>query len=137
MDPKCYLRIPTPPPPAKARAKIALIHGASTSTPQYHNVASVAAASVTMDTANAFGLAGAVHAVSTAFAGSNSTVPLDQFYWICLACSYTNEEDISRAVFGNTDEGSHVCVICQTTSSSRSSKDVDSEVKDKILDSLK
>ena len=107
------------PPPAKARANIALTtHGASASTPQYHNGASVAAASVTMDAANAFGLAGAVHAVSAASlaAGSNSTVPLDQFYWICRACSYTNEEDISRAVFGNTDEGSRVCVICYITS---------------------
>ena len=110
------------------------MHGASASTPQYHNVASVAAASVTMDAANAFGHAGAAHAISAASAGSNSTVPLDQFYWICCACSYTNEEDISRAVFGNTDEGSHVCVICYT-SSPRSSKDVDSEVKDKPLDS--
>ena len=81
-------------------------------------MASVAAASVTMNAANAFGLAGAAHAVSAASlaAGSNSTFPLDQFYWICCACSYTNEEDISRAVFGNTDEGSHVCVICYTTS---------------------
>jgi len=113
------------------------MHGASASTPQYHNVASVAAVSVTMDAASAFGLAGAVHAVSAvsaASAGSNSTVPLGQFYWICCACSYTHEEDISRAVFGNTDEGSHVCVICYT-SSPRSSKDVDSEVKDKLLDS--
>ena len=126
----------SPPPPAKAKANIALMHGGSASTP--HNVASVAAASVTMDAANAFGLAGAAHAVSAASlaAGSNSTVPLDQFYWICRACSYKNEEDISRAVFGNTDEGTHVCVICYT-SSPRSSKDVDSEVKDKLLDSTK
>ena len=95
------------------------MHGASASTLQYHNGASVAAASVTMDAANAFGLAGAAHAVSAisaVSAVSNSTVPLDQFCWICRACSYTNEEDISRAVFGNTDEGSHVCVICYTTS---------------------
>ena len=105
------------PPPAKARANIALTtHGASASTPQYHNGASVAAASVTMDAAIAFGLAGAVHAVSAFSADSNSTVPLDQLYWICRACSYTNEEDISRAVFGNTDEGSRVCVICYITS---------------------
>jgi rubrerythrin len=105
------------PPPAKARANIALTtHGASAFTPQYHNGASVAAASVTMDAAIAFGLAGAVHAVSAFSADSNSTVPLDQLYWICRACSYTNEEDISRAVFGNTDEGSRVCVICYITS---------------------
>ncbi len=86
---------------------------------------------------NAFGLTCALHAVSAASADSNSIVPLDQFYWICCACSYTNEEDISRAVFGITDEGWHVCVICYTTSSPHSSKDVDSEVKDKLLDSTK
>jgi hypothetical protein len=34
------------------------------------------------------------------------------------------------------DKGTHVCVICYT-SSPRSSKDVDSEVKDKLLDSRK
>jgi hypothetical protein len=92
----------------------------------------------TMDAANAFGLAGDVHSVSAASlaAGSNSTVPLDQFYWICRACSYTNQEDISRVVFGNTDEDTHICVICYT-SSPNSSKDVDSEVKDKLVDSTK
>ena len=53
----------SPPPPAKARAKIALMHEASASAPQYHNVASVAAASATMEAANAAGLAGVAHAV--------------------------------------------------------------------------
>jgi rubrerythrin len=107
------------------------MHGASASIPKCHNVASVAAVSITMDAANnAAGLAGAAHAVSAAVltAGSNSsdsdnsdilkTVPVEQFYWICRACSYTYEEDISRAVFGDTDEGTHVCVICYTTSPS-------------------
>ena len=55
------------------------MHGTSASTPQCHNVASVAAASVTKDAANAFGLAGAAHAISATSlaAGSDSTVPLD------------------------------------------------------------
>jgi len=72
-------------PPIPPPTHYALMHGASASTP--HNVASVAAASVTMNAANAFGLAGAAHAVSAASlaAGSNSTFPLDQFYWICCA----------------------------------------------------
>ena len=54
-----------PPPPGKARAKIALMHeaSASASAPQCHNVASVAAASATMEAVNAAGLAGAAHAV--------------------------------------------------------------------------
>jgi hypothetical protein len=57
----------SPPPPAKARANIALMHGAS--------AASVAAASVTMDAANAAGIAGAAHAISAASLakGSNSS----------------------------------------------------------------
>ena len=42
---------------------IAPMHGASASAPQYHNVASVAAASATMEAANAAGLAGVAHAV--------------------------------------------------------------------------
>jgi len=48
----------SPPPPAKARVNITLMHGASTSTPRCHNVASAAAASGTMDAVNAAGLAG-------------------------------------------------------------------------------
>ena len=48
----------SPPPPAKAKVNIALMHGASASNPRCHNVASVAAASGTMDAVNAAGLAG-------------------------------------------------------------------------------
>ena len=47
------------------RANNALMHGASTSAPQYHDVVSVAAASVATDACNAAGLADA-HAVSVA-----------------------------------------------------------------------
>ena len=49
----------------KARANIDLMHEASASAPQCHNVASVAvaAASATMEAVNAAGLAGAAHAV--------------------------------------------------------------------------
>jgi hypothetical protein len=36
----------------------------------------------------------------------------DQLLWRCPQCSYTNDEDISRAVFGDTDEWAQVCVIC-------------------------
>ena len=35
-----------------------------------------------------------------------------QLCWRCPQCSYTNNEDISRAVFGDTDEWARVCVIC-------------------------
>ena len=53
----------SPPRAAKARANNALMHGASASAP--HNVASVAAASVTTDAGNAAGVA-AAHALSAA-----------------------------------------------------------------------
>jgi hypothetical protein len=36
----------------------------------------------------------------------------DQLLWRCPQCSYTNNEEISRAVFGDTDEWTQVCVIC-------------------------
>jgi hypothetical protein len=36
----------------------------------------------------------------------------DQLLWRCPRCSYTNNEEISRAVFGDTDEWAQVCVIC-------------------------
>jgi hypothetical protein len=36
----------------------------------------------------------------------------DQFLWRCPQCCYTNNEEISRAVFGDTDEWAQVCVIC-------------------------
>ncbi len=36
----------------------------------------------------------------------------DQLLWRCPQCSYTIDEEISRAVFGDTDEWAQVCVIC-------------------------
>ena len=75
----------SPPRPAKARTNIALMHRASTSTPWYHNVASVAAASVIMDAANAAGLsAAAAHAVSAAaFAASSNSSDSDNSDIMC------------------------------------------------------
>jgi hypothetical protein len=36
----------------------------------------------------------------------------DQLLWRCPQCSYTDDEEISRAVFGDTNEWARVCVIC-------------------------
>ncbi len=36
----------------------------------------------------------------------------DQLLWRCHQCSYKNDEDISMAEFGDTDEWAQVCVIC-------------------------
>ena len=30
----------------------------------------------------------------------------------CSECNYMNDEDVSKAVFGDTNEGSQVCVMC-------------------------
>ncbi len=35
-----------------------------------------------------------------------------ELLWRCPQCSYTNNEEISMAVFGDTDEWAQVCVIC-------------------------
>ena len=32
--------------------------------------------------------------------------------WMLTHCIYMNDEDISKAVFGDTNEGSRVCVMC-------------------------
>jgi hypothetical protein len=32
--------------------------------------------------------------------------------WKCFHWSYTNEEDILRAVFGDTKEAGQICVMC-------------------------
>jgi hypothetical protein len=33
------------------------------------------------------------------------------FEWKCSHCSFTNEVDMSRDVFGDTDEGGQTCVM--------------------------
>jgi hypothetical protein len=38
--------------------------------------------------------------------------PTTVFEWKCPHCSYTNSEDISRAVFGDTSEGRQTCIMC-------------------------
>jgi hypothetical protein len=32
--------------------------------------------------------------------------------WKCSHCSYTNEEDMSRALFVDTDEAGQTCIMC-------------------------
>ncbi len=32
--------------------------------------------------------------------------------WTCSACKYMNDEDVSKTVFGDTNEGSKLCVMC-------------------------
>jgi hypothetical protein len=35
-----------------------------------------------------------------------------QSSWKCSQCKYMNDEDISKAVFGDTNEGSGICILC-------------------------
>ena len=37
--------------------------------------------------------------------------PMTSFGWKCSHCSYTNEDDMPRDVFRDTDEGGHICVM--------------------------
>ena len=39
-----------------------------------------------------------------------------QSSWKCSQCTYMNDEEISKAVCGDTDDGPRVCVMCYTTS---------------------
>jgi hypothetical protein len=41
--------------------------------------------------------------------GSQPTTVLE---WKCTHCSYTNEEVMSRAVFGDTIEARQTCIMC-------------------------
>ena len=38
--------------------------------------------------------------------------PIPGFEWKFSHCSYTNEEEMLRANFGDTDEGGQICIIC-------------------------
>jgi hypothetical protein len=38
--------------------------------------------------------------------------PMTDLEWKCSHCSYTNEEDMSRAAFGDTNEAGRTCIMC-------------------------
>ncbi len=38
--------------------------------------------------------------------------PMTGFKWKCSHCSYSNEDDMSRNAFGDTDEGGQICIQC-------------------------
>jgi hypothetical protein len=40
--------------------------------------------------------------------------PTTGLEWKCSHCSYTNEQDMLRAVFGDTDEVGRICIMCCT-----------------------
>jgi hypothetical protein len=38
--------------------------------------------------------------------------PMTGFEWKCSNCSYSNEDDMLRDVFGDIDEGGQICIPC-------------------------
>jgi hypothetical protein len=55
---------------------------------------------------------GAKSNASTAGSKVQELKPIPGFEWKFSHCSYTNEEEMLRANFGDTDEGGQTCVMC-------------------------
>jgi hypothetical protein len=55
---------------------------------------------------------GAKSNASTTGNKAQESKPTAGFEWKCTHCSFTNEEDMLRAIFGDTDEGGLTCVMC-------------------------
>jgi hypothetical protein len=55
---------------------------------------------------------GAKSNASTIGETAQDSQPTTVFEWKCTNCSYTNSEDMSRAVFGDTSEARQTCIMC-------------------------
>ncbi len=55
---------------------------------------------------------GAKSNASTTGRTACNSKPTTGLEWKCHNCSYTNEEDMLRAVFGDTPEARQTCVMC-------------------------
>ena len=55
---------------------------------------------------------GAKSNASTIGKMAQDSQPTTVFEWKCPHCSYTNSEDMSRAVFGDTSEARQTCIMC-------------------------
>ncbi len=49
---------------------------------------------------------------STTGKTTQDSKPTTIFEWKCPHCSYTNDEDMLRAVFGETSEARQTCIMC-------------------------
>jgi hypothetical protein len=49
---------------------------------------------------------------STTGKTAHDSKPATVFEWKCPHCFYTNDEDMSRAVFGDTSEARQTCIMC-------------------------
>ncbi len=48
---------------------------------------------------------------STTGSKAQESKPMTGFEWKCSNCSYSNKDDMSRDVFGDTDEGGQICIL--------------------------
>jgi hypothetical protein len=55
---------------------------------------------------------GAKSNASTTCNTAQDSKPMTGLEWNCSQCSYTNEEDMSRAIFGDPDEAGQTCIMC-------------------------
>ncbi len=55
---------------------------------------------------------GAKSNASTTGNTAQESQPMTGLEWKCSHCSYTNEVDMLRVVFGDTDEGGQTCIMC-------------------------
>ena len=55
---------------------------------------------------------GSKYNCSTTGNTAQDSKPMAVFEWKCLHCSYTNDEDMSRAVFGDPSEARQTCIMC-------------------------
>ena len=55
---------------------------------------------------------GAKSNASTKGNTAQDSKPMTGLEWKCSHCSYTNEEDMMRAVFGDTAEAGLTCIMC-------------------------
>jgi hypothetical protein len=55
---------------------------------------------------------GAKSNASTTGKMAQDSKPTTGLEWKCPHCSYANEKDMSRAVFGDTNEAGQTCIMC-------------------------
>jgi hypothetical protein len=68
-------------------------------------------------------------------ASTTGKMAQDSFEWKCPHCTYTNDEDMLRAVLGDTSEARQTCIMCYNlrVPSSDGSSDGDSLAKNYVL----
>jgi hypothetical protein len=55
---------------------------------------------------------GAKSNASTTGNTAQDSKPMTGLEWKISHCSYTNEEDMARAAFGDTNEAGQICIMC-------------------------